>query len=336
MPPGQKISQATICKSHSRLLCIQNANLVSYIYGGGGFPPKTTGYDDIYILTIPSFQWIRGPYPTYRNGTGDFPKSMMSCNVVNNAQMLVIGGTYSNTTGCDVPIIHGAHNMALGRQNDKDAIWAAYQPNLTTYVVPVDIRTAIGGKPTGAATQTVPVDGFDAPDLAVQMDRTAEMKDRTATRATATSTKKPAPPSDTSKPSPGLSSGAIAGIAVGCSVAFILALAGCGVLVYRRRKYYSQDHVVAAPPLQTEIATAGTGGWASPVAPPYNGGQTWPIHPPSELTSDHRSPDMHQRMSPKSDRHVVSDIGEGRPIELEGEGNVPEYQDGLSPLSETS
>ncbi|QPC69251.1 hypothetical protein HYE68_000003 [Fusarium pseudograminearum] len=307
-----------------------------YIYGGGGFPPKTAGYDDIYILTIPSFQWIRGPYPTYRNGTGAFPKSMMSCNVVNDAQMLVIGGTYSNTTECDVPIIHGAHNMDLGRQNEKKAIWAAYQPNLTTYVLPVDIRTAIGGKPTGAATKTVPVDGFDAPDLAVQMDRTAEMKDRTATRATATSTKKSAPPSDTSKPSPGLSSGAIAGIAVGCSVAFILALAGCGVLVYRRRKYYSQDHVVAAPPLQTEIATAGTGGRAPLVAPPYNGGQTSPIHPPSELTSDHRSPDMHQTMSPKSDRHVVSDIGEGRPIELEGEGNVPEYQDGLSPLSETS
>ncbi|UZP36766.1 hypothetical protein NXS19_004582 [Fusarium pseudograminearum] len=116
-----------------------------YIYGGGGFPPKTAGYDDIYILTIPSFQWIRGPYPTYRNGTGAFPKSMMSCNVVNDAQMLVIGGTYSNTTECDVPIIHGAHNMDLGRQNEKKAIWAAYQPNLTTYVLPVDIRTAIGG-----------------------------------------------------------------------------------------------------------------------------------------------------------------------------------------------
>ncbi|PTD01214.1 hypothetical protein FCULG_00012689 [Fusarium culmorum] len=91
------------------------------------------------------FQWIRGPYPTYRNGTGAFPKSMMSCNVVNHAQMLVIGGTYSNTTECDVPIIHGAHNMDLGRQNEEKAIWAAYQPNLTTYVLPVDIRTAIGG-----------------------------------------------------------------------------------------------------------------------------------------------------------------------------------------------
>ncbi|KAI8282917.1 Kelch repeat-containing protein [Colletotrichum sp. SAR11_240] len=38
-----------------------------YIFGGAGFPPDTTGYDDIYILTIPSFQWIRGPYPANSN-----------------------------------------------------------------------------------------------------------------------------------------------------------------------------------------------------------------------------------------------------------------------------
>ncbi|KAH7178984.1 uncharacterized protein B0J16DRAFT_402344 [Fusarium flagelliforme] len=308
-----------------------------YIYGGGGFPPDTTGYDDIYILTIPSFQWIRG-YPTDSNGTGEFPKSMMSCNVVNDAQMLVIGGTYSNATykDCDVPTIQGAHNMNLGRQNKENKLWWAYQPNLTTYVVPVDIRNVIGGKTTGAASKTVPVGGFDAPDLAVQMDRTAPAGDRTATRATATSTEKPQPPSDTSEPSSGLSTGAIAGIAVGCSLAFILALVGCGVVVYRRRKYYSQDHGVAAPPPQNDTVMAGTGGWASPVAPSYNGGQTWPTHPPSELTTEQRSPDMHQRMSPKSDIQVTSNSRGGRPAELEGEGNMYEYQEGLSPLSDTS
>ena len=167
------------------------------------------------------------------------------------------------------------------------------------------------------------------------MDRTAATGDRTATRATATSTKKPLPPAGTSEPPSRLSTGAIAGIAVGCSLAFILALVGCAVIVYRRRKYYSQDHVVAAPPPQNDMIMAGTGGWASLVAPSYNGGQTWPTHPPSELTSEQRSPDTHQRMSPKSDIQVTSNTREGRPAELEGEGNIHEYQEGLSPLSET-
>ncbi|KAF5529036.1 hypothetical protein FMEXI_14395 [Fusarium mexicanum] len=289
-----------------------------YIYGGGGFEPDTIGFDDIYILTIPSFQWIRGPYPTYRNGTGSYPKSMMSCNVIDNAQMLVIGGTYSNATQkvCDVPAIQGAHNMNLGKQNKEDAIWALYQPSLTTYIVPMDIRTAVGGSSTGGATKTTPVSGFDAPDLAVQMERTAASGTRTATRATETSTKKAAPATHTSKPSSGLDTGAIAGIAVGSAVAFMLALAGCGLLIYRRRKHYSQSHGVAAPPPRNDMTMTGppvAGGWdvhnqVSPLAgtaPSYGGGHTWPAHPPSELTSETRSPDMHSRMSPKNEFHVA-------------------------------
>ncbi|EXL54217.1 hypothetical protein FOCG_07296 [Fusarium oxysporum f. sp. radicis-lycopersici 26381] len=96
-----------------------------YIYGGAGFPPDTIGYDDLYILTLPTFQWIRGPYLSYNNGTGTYPKSMMSCNVVDNAQMLVIGGTYLNATEdtCDVPIIQGVHNIDLGKQNQHNVIW---------------------------------------------------------------------------------------------------------------------------------------------------------------------------------------------------------------------
>ncbi|KAM0542744.1 hypothetical protein ACHAPJ_012677 [Fusarium lateritium] len=325
-----------------------------YVFGGGGFAPDTTGYDDIYILTIPSFQWIRGPYPGYRNGTGTYPKSMMSCNVIDNAQMLIIGGSYANATEntYDVPTIQGAHNMNLGKQNEENAIWARYQPNLTTYAVPIDIRTAVGGTGTGGATKTTPVSGFDDPDLAVLMTRTARSGTRTATRSTETSTKKPPPPSDTNKPSSSLSPGGIAGIAVGCSVAFFLALTGCGLLVYRRRKYYSQSHGMAPPPPRNEMTMPGSaaatspgpsqGGWdlnqsSSPAgtAPSYGGQQdAWRTAAPSELTSGHVQPeqlDVPQRMSPP--KNDFSGFG-NTPAELAGGGVVhSEYQDQQSPLS---
>jgi hypothetical protein len=29
----------------------------SYIYGGAGIAPDTAGFDDVYILSIPAFQW---------------------------------------------------------------------------------------------------------------------------------------------------------------------------------------------------------------------------------------------------------------------------------------
>ncbi|KAF4966000.1 hypothetical protein FSARC_6276 [Fusarium sarcochroum] len=326
-----------------------------YIFGGGGFPPDTAGYDDIYILTIPSFQWMRGPYPAGTNY-----KSMMSCNVVDNAQMLVIGGSYSNASenDCDIPTLQGAHNMNLGLQNEEDAIWARYQPNLTTYAVPTDIRTAIGGSGTGGATETTPVSGFDFPDLAALMTRTAKLGTRTATRSTGSSTKKPPPPSETSKPSSSLSSGAIAGIAVGCSVAFILALMGCGLLVYRRRKYYSQSHGVAPPPPRNEMSMPSAvtatspgpsqGGWdfnqpSPPVGtvPSYGGQQTaWRTDAPSELTSGHihpGQPDVHQRMSPPKNEFQIHRFA-NTPVELAGGGDAHNgyHHDGLSPMSGTS
>jgi hypothetical protein len=69
--------------------------------------------------TLPTFHWIRGPYPPNSNVTGAYPKSMMTCNVVDNSQMLVIGGTYSNDTTymCDADLVWGTHNMNLGEQD---------------------------------------------------------------------------------------------------------------------------------------------------------------------------------------------------------------------------
>jgi hypothetical protein len=75
-----------------------------YLYGGFGFPPNTpgyantSGYNDLYILTIPTFQWIRYGYPSDSNITGKHPKGITTYNIIENAQILVIGGQYTNDT----------------------------------------------------------------------------------------------------------------------------------------------------------------------------------------------------------------------------------------------
>ncbi|EWZ28546.1 hypothetical protein FOZG_17758 [Fusarium oxysporum Fo47] len=160
--------------------------------------------------------------------------------------MLVIGGIYANASEKMCPD-HSRHTQyELGQTEPKRC-----DPG---NVVLIDIRTAIGGSSTSGATKTTPASGFDAPDFAVLMERTAVSGTRTARRSTETSTKKPpSPPSSSSKPSSSLSTGATAGIAVGCSVVFILALAGCG-LIYRRRKFYSQSHSVAPPPPHDDMS----------------------------------------------------------------------------------
>lgn len=270
-----------------------------YIYGGASFGSNPIGYDDIYVLSIPSFTWIRSLYPSDSNVTGPFPKAMSSCNVINNdSQMLVIGGRAMNdTSSCDADVVMGQHNMVLGKDNPEKAIWARFQPDLSTYTLPTDIVTVVGGSPTGGATVTAPKTGFDAPDMSTLMTRKPRLAERTATRNvtsfTATATSSP-----TSDPKSGLSTGAIAGIAVGASVAGIAALAGlCFFCIRRRQKHYKQPRVAPvtsnpASPMTQHPETAPGSAWDGPggatvssptfsSAPTYNMQATATELPPS-------------------------------------------------------
>jgi hypothetical protein len=114
----------------------------SYLYGGLGFPPNGTGFDDVYILTLPSFTWIKW-YPT-APGPGS-PHHSLTCNVINGAQMLIIGGTFPASNMCDAPAVWGTHNLNLGKNNPDNAMWSKFYPNLTEYNVPPEIVAVVGG-----------------------------------------------------------------------------------------------------------------------------------------------------------------------------------------------
>jgi hypothetical protein len=107
-----------------------------------GFPPNTTGFDDVYILTLPSFTWIKW-YPT-APGPGS-PHHTLTCNVVSGTQMLVIGGTFPASEACDAPEVWGTHNLNLGKIDPDQAMWSDFYPNLTEYKVPPEIVAVIGG-----------------------------------------------------------------------------------------------------------------------------------------------------------------------------------------------
>lgn len=204
-------------------------DVISYTYGGSGEELGSLGFDDLYVLTIPTFEWIR-LYPSNTNGTGDFPHHSMTCNIVNEAQMLIHGGFFPKTNDCDSPDQWGLHNVDMGKQNDDDSYWVLYSPNKTSYVVPDDIIDVIGGGADGGATKTAPDDGFDHRDLQYLMPRKATVAARQPTRAIPGSDSG----SDKNKGG-GLSSGAIAGIAVGGAAALLAGLVVCFCL-YRRHK----------------------------------------------------------------------------------------------------
>jgi hypothetical protein len=55
-----------------------------YVFGGLGVPPNGAGFDDVYILTLPSFQWIK--WWTSSSKTAR-PRHSMTCTVINKAQV---------------------------------------------------------------------------------------------------------------------------------------------------------------------------------------------------------------------------------------------------------
>ncbi|KAI9730989.1 MAG: hypothetical protein M1834_005450 [Cirrosporium novae-zelandiae] len=200
-----------------------------YLYGGEGMPPDITGFDDVYILTIPSFTWIKW-YPTIP-GTA-YPHHSLSCNVIDNSQMLIIGGTFPNSSQCDVPQLYGTHNLNLGKTNAQKAQWYSYMPNLTTYEVPPEIISVVGGGPTGAATLRAPTQGWGDRDLPVYFTRYYTQAVRTPTRYIPPST----PTSNSNGTSHETNVGAIVGGTVGGVAGLFIILGGLAFCFCHRRK----------------------------------------------------------------------------------------------------
>ncbi|KAF8448105.1 hypothetical protein BDZ91DRAFT_812848, partial [Kalaharituber pfeilii] len=63
-----------------------------YLYGGAAIEDNSNGYGDVYILSMPSFKWIKW-WPTEEN-TQTNPHNSLSCNVVRGHQMIIMGGHF--------------------------------------------------------------------------------------------------------------------------------------------------------------------------------------------------------------------------------------------------
>ncbi|KAF2872482.1 hypothetical protein BDV95DRAFT_385660 [Massariosphaeria phaeospora] len=245
-----------------------------YLYGGFGIE-NVTGFDNIYILSLPSFTWIKG-WPTNNSTAQAYPHGGCSANVINKDQMLIIGGWFTTNDECDSADVWGQHNMNMGYNGPAKAIWDKYDPKISTYFVPTPVISVVGGGPTGGATIKTPTT-WDNPDLSVYFTRVPTFSARAATRTTIGSALPPliGNPSKTNV-------GAIAGGVVGGLVALIAILSLILFCLHRRKKdRKSKSTTSSAPP--TELA-----------------GTPFPIH---EMSSSPPVKYMHMQQQPEPSMH---------------------------------
>lgn len=206
-----------------------------YLYGGASID-KGVGYGDVYVLSLPSFKWIKF-WPRAEDNIGAvFPHHSLSCDVI-GSQMIIMGGHFTNSSDCDVPTVYGQHGLNLGQLKPDEPKWASFNPKLTAYKVPKEIVQTIGGNSGGAANLTAPTGGYKNRDLKVQFSRAYTPAVREATRFIPSATAPANPQSPTAAPEKSNKSAVIGG-AVGGTAGGLFVIAGIWVccILHRRKK----------------------------------------------------------------------------------------------------
>ncbi|KAF2831505.1 hypothetical protein CC86DRAFT_443172 [Ophiobolus disseminans] len=278
-----------------------------YIYGG--ISSDGTAVGDVYILSLPSFRWI--PYYEAPGKRWFGGKAWASCSVINNSQMVIMSGFYTNVTkdACDQPTIGGQATLLLGQEGiERGAVFRKLESSIVEYRVPANITEVIGGDTNGKASVTAPAAGWATADLSDGFKRTYSAVSRVATRPVSSSTTRSSATS-TSAPSSGSKTnvGAIAGGVVGGVVVLvaIFILAFC-CLRSRRRKQVSQAHGSVAPAIDPYTRNPPTEDKSAAHLSMSQASTMYSPNPQTAMTSPAGSP------RPQSD---VSKYYQGSPLE---------------------
>ena len=221
-----------------------------YVFGGWG---NSFGGSDgnVYVLSIPSFRWIRVNEDSNR-------RSRHSCNLLGSHTMLVVGGVQPigqqvvppDATGCDtIPMFA----QGLGMFSLNTHTWATnYDPSegAARYEIHTNISNIIGGNESGNAAIQTPVGGFSEPALGTLLGVTQD------------STLNPNPLS--SAPAEPLSGEIIAGITVavaGVAISFIVLFA----LLRRRRNRLRSVRPSISKPILPEHKASELDSWPGPL-----------------------------------------------------------------------
>jgi LPXTG-motif cell wall-anchored protein len=193
----------------------------------GGFDGAETDFEDVWVLTIPSFNWINvgSKNDGEVSATVNIGRSHHRCAIYNDAQMIVLGGSVRE--GTPVPVNETSCKSLYPPIRVLDTTtytWKTSFDDSLKYTVPESVTMVIGGNGEGGATMSGPEKGFNFTALS------AIFATPLGAKATATNSASPTP-----TPAPTSHTGAIAGGVV-AGVAGLAILAGAAYFFIRRKR----------------------------------------------------------------------------------------------------
>lgn len=258
-----------------------------HLYGGQNLLPygNQIQRDDMWILTLPSFTWIKVDTAGQSNPP---PRAGHTCNVW-DGQMVVVGGYVGQDLTCESPGIYVFDLSELKWRTQFEAISGDDKTNQrnqqpsqqkstedTNYIgiggsygyrVPAVVREVIGGNENGGATVTAPVQTATVGPLATGKPPTFTV---TASGAivTRTGTPRPGDPSGRGEKRGPNTAAIVAGVLAG--VLFVIAcyFAFCA-WIYRRQLALYKNHVA-----MSQAQAAGAGGEKSGYLPRSSAGSS--------------------------------------------------------------
>lgn len=231
-----------------------------YMYGGQNLVPAGSQiqYDDVWVLTLPSFTWIK---VDTSNQSVPPARAGHTCNSW-NAQMVVVGGYVGTQLECDTPGIYVFNLSSLTWENSYTALQGGNSLNQQKsqekdtnamggtygYEVPAAVQNVIGGSALGGATVTAPAQTATAGPFATGSPVTYTITGTGGPVVTETSS--PNPGSGGSGSGGGGSSGSNVGAIVASVIAGLFAVLaaylGFCTWVYRRQLRLYKNHVAMA------------------------------------------------------------------------------------------
>ncbi|KAL9021574.1 MAG: hypothetical protein Q9185_001222 [Variospora sp. 1 TL-2023] len=222
-----------------------------YVYGGQNLIPygQQIQYDDMWILSIPSFKWIE----VDTSGQSAPPARVGASCSIWDGQIVVVGGYTGPDLSCDngfyvfsatelkwqneFTALDGGNtqNQQVSQEKDLTGLRGSFG-----YEVPGAVQSVIGGNAKGGATITAPVQAATQGPLATGKPITYTVTDSSGATVTQTGT---VSPSGASKGRHGPNIGAIVAGVVAGFFAVLAAYLGFCAYVYRRQLALYKNHV---------------------------------------------------------------------------------------------